>query len=297
MPLEALRLMNFQRHERLVVQFDPKVTTIVGASDRGKSSIIRALQWIFFNDAPSDMLRHGAPFVEVGLKVDGHMLKRRKGKKNTYTLDGKEFAAIGRAVPEEVAKLLSLGELNVQGQHDRPFWFGLGRGDVSRQLNAIVDLGVIDDMLAACARKVMQIKAELQVHRDAIAEQKPVVEELAWLPPADMQLEQVEKLGIDYDGASRRVDLLKEQLANLEAVQVKMSDNKELAALCFIEAAAKHLHTCQRKRERLLVRLGGYYDALAELELASDTFDKEQKHYETHVRGHTCPLCKGKGKL
>lgn len=159
--IQSLSIRNFQRHRSLDLKLDPRVTTIVGPSDTGKSAIIRALTWVLTNKPRgAEFLRDGAKQVSVSIKVGKHQVKRSRGKGNHYFLNGKRFSAFGNEVPKEIAQILNISPLNFQGQHDPSFWFSLSPGDVSKQLNAIVDLSLIDTTLANLASSMRKAKAE-----------------------------------------------------------------------------------------------------------------------------------------
>lgn len=152
--LESLTLRNFQPHEKLTIKLDPHVTTIVGPSDHGKSSVLRALKWAVTNRPVGEaFVRRGAEITKVSITVDGREIRRTKGRghnaKNSYHLDGSPLKAFGTDVPEGVAKLLNTNDTNFQKQYDAPFWFSESAGVVSRSLNQIINLGIIDDTLAA----------------------------------------------------------------------------------------------------------------------------------------------------
>lgn len=155
MLFRKLKLQNFQAHEDLLVEFTPGITTIVGATDRGKSAILRALRWVSMNDfAGSDFVREGADQAEALLTVrdnkQDHVIARVRGKReNTYKLipfgfNTVVYKSFGQGVPEDLAKLFRVSPVNFQGQLDPHFWFGLGGMELSRQLNAIIDLSVMD---------------------------------------------------------------------------------------------------------------------------------------------------------
>lgn len=168
--LEKIKLANFQAHKSLVLELDA-LTTIVGPSDTGKSAILRALRWACLNDLAGDsFIKEGAAEVKVRLEWEEHFLTRSKGRHNTYVLDGKTFSSIAREVPEPISKLLHTSAINFQSQHDGPFWFCETASEVSRQLNAIVSLGVIDSSLSFAAMEVRQAEAGKAVSTERLAQ-------------------------------------------------------------------------------------------------------------------------------
>jgi len=160
-----LRIENFQAHERKRILFDPHVTTIIGPSDKGKSAIIRALRWVCLNDLRGDaFMRDGADFVRVSLLLDeGQVTRTKKGIASTYKMNGETFAALRTLVPDDIEALLNVDIINFQSQHDAPFWFALPPGQVSRELNAIVDLGVIDATMKNLSSGARDAKSKVQI--------------------------------------------------------------------------------------------------------------------------------------
>lgn len=196
--IEQIAIQNYQAHSKLRVDFAPGITCIVGPSDVGKSAIVRALRWVCINEPGGDaFIQHGAKGCTVKLVVDGHTVARRRapgGDVNEYRLDDQEFKAFGRTVPEPIAKLLQLAPVCWQGQHDAPYWFMDTAGEVSRQLNAIVNLGVIDEVLAKVAQTRTRAKAKLEMAEDLLTNNKHEFDQLAWVDDCDNTLTHLEQL-------------------------------------------------------------------------------------------------------
>lgn len=194
--LTSIAIKNFQAHEKLRVDFDPHVTTIVGPSDVGKSAILRALEWVCTNK-PSGItfLRHDASRVSVLVSVDGRKLIRARGASvNQYSLDGKLFKALGSEVPEEVTDLLNVSSINFQAQIDAPFWFNDSPGQVSKNLNAIVDLGLIDDCMAKLGVAQRTAKARQEVVKDRLQVARTQAAQLRYIKEMECELRQLEEL-------------------------------------------------------------------------------------------------------
>lgn len=193
--LESITITNFQGLKKLFFNFDERVTSLTGKSDQGKSSAIRALRWVCLNEAPKNLIRNGAEFVRVKLCIDGHSIVRKKSKNaNCYILDGKKLKAIGTDVPEEIRNIINVSDVNFQSQLDPHFWFSKTSGQVSKELNQIVNLGVIDQSLFNVASKRRKTKAKEEVIQDRLKTAKSKVKELDWVDIADQQLREIESV-------------------------------------------------------------------------------------------------------
>lgn len=208
--IERLALVDYQKHESLDIRLDPAVTAIVGPSDAGKSSVLRALRWAATNRPLGDgFVRDGADGCEVKLLVDGQTIKRKKEKgANIYLVGKRDYKAFGGDVPEPVSKLLNLTDANWQGQHDPPFWFSLTAGEVARQLNRIVDLELIDTVMSRLGGLARSLGAEAGVVGKRVGEAEERLESLATAPRIDSDLKAVEGLEAGLDELVSRVGCL-----------------------------------------------------------------------------------------
>jgi hypothetical protein len=163
--LQKLEIRNFQAHEHLRVTLDPRVTTIVGRSDVGKSAIIRAITWLATNrPTGTEYINWAADAVRATLWVDGHIIRRTRGPElNLYQLDDRAYRAFGQDVPPDIATLLNIDAVNIQGQHDPPFWLVDPPAQVSRNLNTIVNLGIIDETVGRLAAGARRARVALEL--------------------------------------------------------------------------------------------------------------------------------------
>jgi hypothetical protein len=112
---------------------------------------------------------------------DGIWIGRGKGKLgNVYALSGRSFKSFGQGVPDPVVKVLQLSEINFQGQHDSPFWFGESAPEVSRQLNRVIDLSVIDRSMARAAQFVRTARETAAVCQVRLQDKREVLRGLSW---------------------------------------------------------------------------------------------------------------------
>ena len=227
---ELLQIQNFQAHDKLRIEFDKAITCIVGPSDVGKSAIIRALRWICINNPGGDaFVRHGTKGSTVKLVVDGHTITRRRspgGVINTYHLDDAEYKAFGRGVPEPIEHLLNLGPVCWQGQHDAPYWFSDSAGEVSRQLNAIVDLGIIDETLSNVVRTLHRGRTKLEMAEEELTEANKQHNSLAWVPGFSDAVAGLEAKETEYTEAARAATV---SASLLKATQAHQATHERVA--------------------------------------------------------------------
>jgi DNA repair exonuclease SbcCD ATPase subunit len=158
----------------------------------------------------------------VKLWVDGNVVTRRRGssKENDYELNGDEFKAFGRGVPEPIAAALNIGDISWQGQHDAAYWFGDSPGEVSRQLNAIVDLGIIDSTLAEVARARTRAKTRMDLSEDELDRAKSEYDGLRWAG----------RFGEDVEALATSADALAKARSRAEGLEEKVDAARLLHA-------------------------------------------------------------------
>lgn len=220
MKLESIHIENFQTHKDVQVTFGDRITCITGASDRGKSAILRALIWVMTNRPTGDsFIRYGTDETRVTVCVDGHTVQRIKGKKrNIYILDDVEFKAIKSDVPDEIASLFNVGENNIQQQFDPIFWFSSTAGEVGRNLNKIVNLDIIDYTLSALQTQNKQIKTEADVLAGLIEEQERVLDNVEEITAIQKIIDRVDNIEKQYGECVKQTNKLKTSIQELKSV-------------------------------------------------------------------------------
>lgn len=290
--LERMRLRDFQRYEDFRVVFDERVTTFVGTSDSGKSSILRALRWAMTNrPSGSTFVRHGMKAAAATLWLDGYRLSRRKGKgMNKLVVDGAELEAFGSELPEPVRLLCNVDETNFQGQHDSPFWLSLTAGQVSRELNEVVNLDEIDHVLASILKIEKRARTEVELCEKRAEKAEQDHESLSWVSTMEVEWQEIEEKqrGLDnIDGKLKRGRELLGEVGRLRGLAgAEVPDTRELDALIVkYEQAEEDLKTARRMLKEIR-------------SLASQVGDFDEKINESQARlsaesGGICPLCGG----
>jgi exonuclease SbcC len=198
--LEKALLLNFQCHTRTEVIFDPRVTVFTGMTEAGKSAALRALRWAALNEPRGkSFIQWDADEAMVKLWLDGRRVVRRIGgdQGNVYALDGERHAAPGAGVPEPVAAVVKMTDINFQRQLEPHFWMTAAAGQVAKDLNRIVNLEVIDSTTDAVAKRLRQAKAEADVCRGRLEKAKAKLESLQWVAGLVEAVKELDQLGAE----------------------------------------------------------------------------------------------------
>jgi exonuclease SbcC len=195
MKLVELRIQQYQSHLDSTIKFNDGLNIIVGPSDSGKSSIIRALKKLI-RDTPAGkgFITNGKTECEISLvfEFEGQLhkvVRKITSSKNLYYLDTKEFGGFGREIPLEVQTALDMSLLDLENgdyvdlhftsQHDHPFLLGDAASHRSRVLGRLTGLHVLDKAIVNCNSQVKQVSQR----RDALKDSKKELDrELASLP-------------------------------------------------------------------------------------------------------------------
>ena len=226
--LKSIKIVNFQAHKRLEVDFDPHVTCLVGPTDAGKTAAVRALLWLVTNQPQGDaFLRWGSSHCKVEVFIDDHVIVRKRGVGNTYTLDGKVLKSFGQSVPDPVAEILKLEENNFQLQLDAPFWFLKSAPEVSRALNKIVNLEVIDQSLAKVSALVRRTTHEKESCTKRLKEARTTRDSLKWAKDADKELKRLEEAEARLNAMKESEDTLRYLIADAERLKDRVRKVKK----------------------------------------------------------------------
>jgi len=200
--IEKLQIRGFGANEKLDLEFGPNVTTIVGKSFIGKSWSLRALKWVNLNKPKGDsFINWDSKEAKVRESIDGKVVTRIRSKNdNSYRLSGGKvpYTAFGNDVPRDIAEIVNVSDMNFQGQHSAPFWFCETSGEVSRQLNSIVNLEIIDSTLANIASELRKTKIVVEVTEKSLSEALREKKELEYIEGLDEELTNVENLQNKY---------------------------------------------------------------------------------------------------
>jgi hypothetical protein len=235
------------------------------------------------------MVRDGSDSVRAVLRVDGRKLRRVRDSHNYFCLDAKKFMAVRSGVPDELARLIRVDDLNFQGQHDPLFLLTDTTGAAARRLDSVVDLTTIDSALSAAAARVRRSSAMVDacgINRERLQTE---LKRLQWVPRYLRLVSRLDKLDKRAAGLRARASLLDGLLRSV--AEIRSSRNSVLRQAEALEpavAAADRIVGLNRRVRRL--------DSLVQdaAELASTAIQNqtEQSDIQTELSAvKECPLC------
>ena len=143
--INSIFIRNFQSHKKTFLKFNKGLNVVSGKSDSGKSAIKRVIKWITENKPSGDSFRsHWGGTVSAILKTDKNIIKKVRKKSNAYYFNKKKFASCGREIPKEIKNTIKISDIGIQNQFDPPFLLSLSGGEVSKFINKIIDIDIID---------------------------------------------------------------------------------------------------------------------------------------------------------
>jgi len=288
--LNKLQIKNFRKNEKLEVDLEP-ITVFRGPSGTGKSSVVGALKWLVFNTpAGKDFIHWDHNFSVVRLTEGKNQITRkRSSKENYYRINKqKKLKAFGAGVPDSVSNLLNISPLNFHRQQAGPFWFRETAGEVSRQLNAVVNLDLIDTTLSNLDKQKRDTNSEKKVIEQRIKEAKIQKKKLRYIFDIHKKLEALELLGKQHEKGANKIISLVDSLHFARQYQAEAKQPipkiKPLMNLC------KEYEQTEKKCERLANLFDETETWEGAIERHTSQINQDEKELKKLV-GNTCPWC------
>lgn len=296
--LKKALFTNFQIHKRKLITFSKTVTTIIGPTDRGKSALLRGLAWLFFNQpSGTEFIRDDSNSASVKALIDGHTIERQRSKsKNIYKLDGETFKSFGTGgVPDPIEDLLKVNQDNYQTQIDPYFWLSLSPPQLSRELNQIVDLSLVDRTLSYLASKVRSKKAEKGIISDRLKEAKQKVEETKYVLDLKKDLDYLEQLNQESSRIAQQISRLRVAITRVQENTKRLKKAKQQTKELTQEF--EHLTDLQNKSRELHSKITPLEDLINLISQQTESINVKRQELKTTetlihkmLKGR-CPVC------
>lgn len=237
--IKKLDLINFQSHKFTSLDFDDGLNVIVGPSDNGKTSILRAIRWVFFNEPQGlSMLRNNEDFVSVRIYFNNdYSIERKRSKKenlyiihNEKTGEVQEFNSLRTGLPPEVSNVMKIKKItldkandinfNIQFQHDGPFMFSFTATQKSALIGKMYNLDVVDKAIDDTNKDIKSQKSDIKRINEEI---KDLDEKILLYKDIDKE----EKLLKDRELITKNIEELVEKLKLINSLKDRLLDNKK----------------------------------------------------------------------
>ena len=302
--IKSLHIHNFGSNKKVDIKLDRHVTCITGESYTGKSWILRALKCISLNQ-PTGIryIKWGTKKSTVAVHIGKHNIKRERSKTtNKYFVDGRKMEAFGSGkVPDSISRLFNITNINFQKQQEMPhgegplFWFALTPGQVSKHLNRIVNLDLIDRILYNLQSESRSAKSILVVYRTRRKEAKQRVSELAFVTHIKQEWSIICNLNKKADKYEAQTDTLKRLVDEITKQQSFVDEMKE-----DIENIEQDLQELE-KLCTTIIYIEEQTDGLSEAILNTEQAKKDLSESQSNLKmaeqeykkafGERCPLC------
>ena len=210
--LKGMYIQNFQSHKDTKVDFAPTITTFVGESDKGKTSIFRALKLIVKNQPKGvSYITTGETKTTVGviLEDDSEVVRERTKSVNRYIVHNPDGTSLqqegfGLDVPPDVLEVLDYQpvkidtdlsiDLNFSEQLDGPFLLSESNASKARTIDGLAKINVFNIALRNTNKSITSFNNEarnIQKQLDEIEVQLKDYEDLSQVEMVLNQLQQV----------------------------------------------------------------------------------------------------------
>lgn len=224
---------NFQAHEHFEEEFE-NFTAIIGPSDKGKSSIFRAMVWCLYN-SPSgdDFITRGKNKCSVTVIFNnGLQITRARGTGHNYyeitQADGNKIhlEGFGTGPVDEVVNAHGMRELDYFGekqalnlcrQLDRPFFLGETPTTRAVMIGHLANTEVVDLSIKNTSSDIRQAKASLKSYKADLKEVKSSLSEIKGLAMMEKSI----------GAAEKRLDklmLLEGKMNNISTIAKKITE-------------------------------------------------------------------------
>ena len=254
--IKQIQLINFQIHKELKIDFDSRFNIILGSNDKGKSSIIRALYWVFYNQPVGDWMRRidedGKQLeTKVVIKFeDGAVVKRIKGDGvNEYVVNGESYLNFGHGVPESIQEVLKIRKfktskeefpIHVSMQDDLPFLIhesSILRGGV---IDVLTGMSIVQKGISDFKKEKNDSNRELKIYEEEYSKTLLVLENLESVEDLEDDLKVIEKEDNECDALNKRCEQLKKILINLININSLIKKHNILKECVLPDKMVKH---------------------------------------------------------
>lgn len=291
--ISTIIIKNFQSHRHTVLNLDEHVNVILGSSDVGKTAILRALGWVFFNEPQGTaFIRAGETSASVELIYhDGYSVKRIRNKKfNGYHINHPDFdepkklSGFGSSVPEEIQEITGVRKFEIADKIESPITyqtqlegaFLLSESSIkkAKAIGAISNVNIIDRAIQIANSNIKDFRKTINTSEESLKTSEEVIKEYDTLEERKENLEKVKTLYtelIQKNKMNESLSILNQRLDN-NIEQIKTEENT-IKTLGFVDETYKIYY----QLNSLLVKGADYYNKFMNLRNNEALYESNMK--------------------
>lgn len=291
--ISTIIIKNFQSHRHTVLNLDEHVNVILGSSDVGKTAILRALGWVFFNEPQGTaFIRAGETSTSVELIYsDGYSVKRIRNKKfNGYHINHPDFdepkklSGFGSSVPEEIQEITGVRKFEIadkiessityQTQLEGAFLLSESSIKKAKAIGAISNVNIIDRAIQIANSNIKDFRKNINTSEEVLKNSEEQIKEYDNLDERKQNLEKVKDLYselIQKNKMNENLSVLNQRLDN-NIERIKTEENT-IKSLSFVDETYKTYY----KLNSLLIKGADYYNKFMNLR-------NNEALYETNMK-------------
>ncbi|PLS19735.1 metallophosphoesterase [Bacillus sp. M6-12] len=273
-------LENFQSHEFTELDFSDGFNVFVGESKQGKTSVLRAFDWIYENKpAGKRIIRIGADYARVTIYLsNGYIISRyieaKRGGKNGYEVTDPNTGEVefnNTKILPEIQKLLGFTQLNIDKdlQFNLNFlkqgtgWFMIGDQYSSPQkakmIGGIYGTQYADAVIRDIDSENKRSNEKIKTANEVLAKTDSRLKEFDYLPDLKKSIDFIEKMVKEIEELKVKKEKIETLLTKREKLVENISENdkalealKDLDKVYYLLSQTKEQETKRNRLEELL---------------------------------------------
>ena len=305
MSVSRVRVRNFQSLRDVDLALG-KLTVVVGASNSGKSALLRAIRTVARNAASPAFVTQGERAAHVEVWLGPHAVTLERGKSlSTYRIlrDGDDdvFTKCGTQVPPQVEQVLGMTEidgdwLNFATQFDKPFLLDAPATSVAKTLGDLTNIDILYEAVREANRLRLGTNQKLKVREEDVEKLRTRVSAYTGLKERKARVEKATALLGDAEALGYDILRLQELVEAVVVVQSALSRLKEelpqVPDLSEVEArvvATVRLESLLRTVQEQVTLIKGAKAGVLKADEALVKLDSE--YHESLREAGECPVC------
>ncbi len=296
--LLSAKIRNFESHRNTTLNFHPGLNVIVGATDEGKSCILRALRWLFRNDplgedVKSNWLENINTYVQG--EFDDGIIKRKRTKDfNGYILNGDLHSGFKKQIPDVIKSFINMSDINFLDQDDPLFMISWSPSERGRYLNEICDMKIIDTTTSNINKQIRAENAKIKVLKETLETDETALENFEDLNELERKVSEVETKTAQIQKLNEDSENLADIIANFHRVDKRRQEYASVLQF------SNRISTLTKRYQEIKVatadiqKLNGFIDDLLNRTNRLETLKENQKKYKAEFKKlmpERCPLC------